>query len=373
MSIHSSTSRRFRILFMVPNLRGGGAERVVVTLLRHLDRTQFEPSLVVVDLAGAAYLDDLPPDVEVIGLGCTRVRQALLRMVRLIRGRQPDLVFSTLGHLNLALAMVRWALPSETRLIGREATILSQMVETMSVAWLWKLMYAYFYRRFDRIVCQSRTMRQDLVEGFCIPPRLMEVIHNPLEVDRVRQLAQAEAPAIEADPAAIRFITAGRLSHEKGFDLLIEALAQCGNPRMHLSILGEGPLRQYLEDLVAARGLAGQVRFLGFQKNPYPHLRAAHAFVSSSRYEGFPNVVLEAMACGTPVISTPIGASEEILRDVAGCELIADVSPEALARALASFRPGSRLPAEVVTPYAIPAILEQYSGLFLGVLREEAR
>lgn len=359
-----------RILFLLPNLRGGGAERVVVTLLRHLDRARFEASLAVVDLLGAVYLEDLPPDVEVIDLGCTRVRHAIPGLVRLIRNRRPDLVFSTLGHLNLALAMVRWALPQRTRLIGREATILSRMVEAMPFAGFWKHGYAFFYRRFDRIVCQSQAMFLDLKTRFGIPEAMMRVIHNPVDRDRVCSLAESgrsSAPAPEGPSRGIRFVAAGRLSREKGFDLLIEALALCANPAMKLAILGEGPLRGELEDLMRARGLQEQVTFHGFQKNPYAFIREADCFVLSSRYEGFPNVVLEALACGTPVLATPLGPATEILFGIRDCALADDISAPALARVMGLAVPGVRLPQGVVDPYSIRSVVAEYSRLFEGV------
>lgn len=380
MNQGKNIEHRCRILFLVPNLRGGGAERVIVTLLRFLDRSQFRLALGVVDIRGAVYRADLPADVELLDLGCTRVRYAVPGIVRLIRDRRPDIVFSTLGHLNLALAMVRWALPATTRLIGREATILSLMVARAGNSWLWRGAYRFFYRRFDRIVCQSWTMHQDLLSEFGIPEGKMTVIHNPVDVDRIRQMARVPPPedawggtGAGGQEPLLRFVTAGRLSHEKGFDLLLEALALCNDPRMRLAILGEGPLRDELERVVQARGLQQRVTFLGFQQNPYAYFRNADFFVMSSRYEGFPNVVLEAMACGTPVVSTPIGAVEEILEGVGGCILASEITAAGLASALRSAAPGHRLPERVVDSYAIPSILSQYSRLFQGVRAERVR
>src|SRR5689334_13406340 len=116
---------RRRLLFLIPSLRGGGAERVIVTLLRHLDRAKVCLALAVVDTRDAVYRGDVPEDVEFIDLRCTRVRYALPKILYLIWRRRPDVVFSTLGHLNLALAMLRPLLPGGVRYIGREACIVS--------------------------------------------------------------------------------------------------------------------------------------------------------------------------------------------------------------------------------------------------------
>ena len=162
------TTRR-RVLLLIPSLRGGGAERVVVTLLRYLDRSQFQLALAVVDLRESAYRADVPPDVELIDLQCTRVRYALLKIVGLIWRRRPDVVLSTLGHLNLALAMLRPLLPNGVRYIGREASIVSEALSGYTHPHLWGWAYRRFYPRFDVVVCQSVDMREDLIDHFGFP------------------------------------------------------------------------------------------------------------------------------------------------------------------------------------------------------------
>ena len=359
---------RQSILFLIPSLQGGGAERVVVTLLQHLDRSKFHLALAVVDTREAAYRDDVPEDVEFIDLGCTRVRYALPKIVRLIWQRRPDVVFSTLGHLNLALAIIRPLLPNGVRYIARETSIVSENIRSCGRPSLWRWAYRRFYGRFDSVVCQSQYMRDDLMANFALSAHKAVVINNPVDMDRVRQLAAApletgfEPTRGEDGAAPIQLVAAGRLSSEKGIDLLIEALALCGNPRLRLTILGEGPLRGDLERLARDKGVSQQVRFAGFQKNPYPFFARADAFVLSSRFEGFPNVVLEALACGTPVIAMPApGGVKEILEGMPGCVLAESVSAESLAEAIGRMPFGRRLPPSVVNPYAVDRIVSLYA------------
>jgi glycosyltransferase involved in cell wall biosynthesis len=158
----------------------------------------------------------------------------------------------------------------------------------------------------------------------------------------------------------------GRLVKAKGFDLLIEALGLIANPSLFLTLLGEGPLLEELRDQAKARGLGKQIRFVGFQKNPYAFIARADAFVLSSRYEGFPNVILEALACGTPVIATPaVGGTKEILEGLDGCLIAKSVSAEGLAEALSSFVYGKRLSSDVIEQYAIGRIVNFYEQQFL--------
>jgi len=366
------TTRR-RVLFLIPSLGGGGAERVIVTLLRYLDQSQFQLALAVVDSREAAYRADVPPDVELIDLQCTRVRYALFKIMRLIWRSRPDVVLATLGHLNLALAMLRPLLPNGVRYIGRETCIVSENLRRYTRPRLWGWAYRRFYPRFDVVVCQSVYMRDDLIGHFAFSPSKTVVIHNPVDIERIRRLA-AEVISADDEPSALHSDTgphvvgAGRLSHEKGFDLLVEALALCDDRGPRLTLLGEGPLRAALEELARQRGVADRVRFAGFQKNPYPFFVQADAFVLSSRYEGFPNVVLEALACGTSVIATPAPGGVAEIAEIAGGVLLASaVDAESLSVAIIRFfAEKTRARRITLTAFHVDKIVEQYQSLLIG-------
>ena len=354
------------ILFLIPTLRGGGAERVIVTLLKYLDRSKFRLTLAVVDTRNAVFLDDLPDDVEFIDLGYRRVRYALPKIVRLIWRRKPDVVFSTLGHMNLALAIVRPLLPRRVRYITRETTIPSQDFKAYSFPMIWALLYRIFNNRVDLGVCQSRAMQLDLVDNFSFPEDKTIVIHNPVDevfiIKRINENAGIDSKELDS----ISLIAAGRLSPEKGFDLLIEAIALLGDPRVRLEILGEGPLLDPLKQLARSKGLERQIQFAGFKANPYSRFARADGFVLSSHYEGFPNVVLEALTCGTPVIATPaLGGVREILDDIPECSVAESISPEALARAISKWIAGARkrVPRSAIQPYTLERIVGQYEEI----------
>jgi len=336
-------------------------ERVITTLLRHFDTRRIDPVLVVVDLRNAAYLSELPPTLQVIDLGFKRVRYALPSLIRLIRRLRPQVVFSTLGHLNAALGAAR-SLLGDAVLICRETTVPSLRNASAGISYLNPL-YRWAFRRMDRIICQSSGMRDDLIRSFSVDPDRCVTIGNPVDLERVRSELQPRAPRSAEDQTRFDFVAAGRLSREKGFDLLIEALALLRDPRVHVRVIGKGPLMDTLTALARDRGVSGQIAFVGFSRAPYAEFARADAFVLSSRYEGFPNAALEALACGTPVIAMPApGGTRDLLSPIASCEIAAEVSAPALAAAIAQWlirKPG-RVHEESVALYSAPSIARRY-------------
>ncbi len=358
---------RIAVLFVLPSLKGGGAERVAVTLLCHLDRTRIDPTLAVFNFADPAYAADLPADVEVVDLKARRVRHGLFALLLLIWRRRPGVVFSMIGHLNLGLALLRPFLPRGVRLYARETNVVSTMLAQHPQSLLWRTAYRWLYRRFDAVICQSDRMRAELVEEFNLAVEQARIIRNPIDVERVRSLAAEPLHGESWRPEVVRLVAVGRLSYEKGLDLLLEAVALLDTLPVEVLVLGDGPMRTALEQQTQALHLTERVRFLGFVPNPYQYIARADALVLCSRFEAFPNVVLEALACGTPVIATPApGGLGDIAPTQHGITLAATVGSVSLARALAEF-PFSANRARVkadLTQYDVSGIAGQYEALF---------
>lgn len=328
-------STRRRVLFVLPSLRGGGAERTVVILLRLLDRSRFEPHLALLDSVGS-YLNELPKDMEVHHLGVRRVRYAVPSLVWLMRRLRPQVAVSSLIELNLAMAAAAAFLPQGPKLLLREDTSVgAQFGSNRRGPKRW--LYQHLYARADQIICVADYVLNDLAANFHIPREKLLRIYNPVEIDRVRQMAAEKGnPYPNSNP---RFVAVGRLAKVKGFDILLEAMAQARRelPLAELVILGEGPLEAELKRQARQLGLNDAVHFPGFQPNPYGHMKHADVFVLSSRYEGLPLVLLEALALGLPVVAAdcPGGVREA----VAGCpsaRLAAPQDATALAEAMIS-------------------------------------
>lgn len=360
------------VLLLIPSLGGGGAENVFVTLLRHFDRSRYRYGIAVVNSRESVYHGDIPPDVDFFDLKCSRLLYALPKMIRLIWTYRPQVVLSTVSHLNLGLALIKPLLPRGTRCIARETAIVSEALKKNGNS-LWRWGYCRFYRRFHLIICQSQSMLDDLAINFHVPTDKVTRIYNPIDLDYVRALSrQAPSPAFQEwrqgfGRETILLAAAGRLVWVKGFDILIQAVALVADPRFKLVLLGTGPLRRALEEQAHAQGVAGRIFFAGYQRNPYPYFAAARALMISSRYEGFPNVALEALACGTQVIASPsLGSVREIAALVRGCTLAESPDAGGLAKAMVSLVQPGEITQMDLKQFSVDNVVKQYSSTFTG-------
>lgn len=287
-----------RVVLVLPSFGGGGAERVMLTLARHLDRSAFAPVLLVVDGRGPLSAE-VPPDVPVYDLRSGRLRYALFGLATALRGLRPSIVISSIGYVNLALIALRPFLRRRTRIFIREANTPSVSLAASHWPRLFHCGYRILYPRADGVVCSSRRMLDEMKDNIGVSSARLYLVMNPVDVCRIRTAVQVP----ERFPGTgRRFVAVGRLTRQKGFDRLLQLLARLPGDT-HLTLLGEGNERKRLVAMAHTLGVEERVQFAGFCANPWPLLAGADAFLLSSRWEGMPNAALEALACGTPVIA----------------------------------------------------------------------
>src|SRR5258708_5948009 len=178
--------QRIRLLLLIPHLGGGGGERVAAIMAQRLNPQQFDIHLALIsddDPGGEAP----PPWVRVHRFGLQRVRQSWLRLVRLVRAQRPDVILSSMAHLNFLLLLLKPLLPRKTRILVRQNSTASASARNA----LDRLLYRRLYPRADVIICQSQSMANDLAEHFHIAQQRLIVLLNPIDVDRIRNQAQA--------------------------------------------------------------------------------------------------------------------------------------------------------------------------------------
>ena len=289
-----------QVVFVLPSFNGGGAERVIISLANMLDRERFQPTLMVLD--GSGPLRGLVDrDLSIVDLKRPRLRDAIIPLIAAISRTEPAVVVSTMGYVNLAILIKRRRLPSQTKLIMREANEVDATLKAIPVPLLGRFLYKRYYRLADRIISPSKRIEHDLCDRWGIPANKVCTLPNPLDVDRLRRLSQI----VERKPGkGKRFVAAGRLVDQKGFDRLIKWLSEISTD-FHLKIFGEGPMSCILREIAEKHGIHRRCCFAGFVNNPWPTYAGADAFLLPSRWEGMPNAALEALAVGTPVIATP--------------------------------------------------------------------
>ncbi len=362
------------IVLVIPSLTMGGAERVIVTLANGLAQRDWRVSLASPSGIGALR-DELSPAVEVVDLGVGRVGRSLVPLIRFLTRHPRALVFSAMTHMNVVTLLA-------ARLIRRHpAPVCVQEVALFSRGReadppvrgrLARALMRALYRRADTVFCISRSVAAEVADqlGIAAPPAL--TIPNPVDLAAVRRGAAAPLPhpwlAESARAQATALLGVGRLAPEKGFEVLLRALASLrregGSHR--LLLVGDGPQRPALEALAGRLGLNSEVlQFVGTQANPWTYMAHADALVVPSHAEGFGLVLVEAMACGTQVISTRCGAPEEILEDGRWGQMAAPGDSNELAfavrRALAAPRDPSDLRA-VAARYDAETVLDSYAA-----------
>jgi len=362
-----------RLLMYCPALEGGGAERVMVTLANNFARNGVQVMFVTARAAEEVYRGELSPAVEYSCLNTGSTLRTLLPLTRLLRRVRPDAVLSTLVEANfLAVAAARLA-KVDARVVIREANTPSQdlLQNPRRVKRITGRLIPYIYPKADAIVASSQGMQHDLIANFRIPPHKTRRIPNPLPLAWIRQHAQApvQHPWFAAGQPPV-ILSVGRLERAKDFATLIRAFAKVQAQReARLLILGEGSMRPQLETLVREFGLSACVALPGFDPNPFRFMARAQVFVMSSIYEGFPNVLVQALACGCPVVSTdcPSGPSE-ILNGGAYGHLVPVGDADALAASILKVLQGQarRPPANWMEQFDESVVCRGYLEVLFG-------
>jgi len=349
-----------RVAFVLPSFAGGGAERVLLTFAAAADRSRIAPAIVVLDPSGP-WRDLLPADIPVVSLGTKRIRHSLFALRRALRRLDPDIVVSTIGSLNLAVLALRPFLPARIRFFVREANTPKRSAQRPLAARFLKLAYRRLYRRASGVIVPARCLGRELAAEFGVPGDKLAVVHNPVDEDALRAAA---VPIRRTPGAGARFVAVGRLTHQKGFDRLLAMFAE-GPADSALTILGDGPDRPLLEGLRRDLDLEGRVDMPGFERDAAAYVAGADALLLPSRWEGLPNVALEALALGTPVIAAPEAGGIGEIAELAppGAVTLAELGREfsgAMARIdpdpVAALRP-SRLPKEFQLATAVSRFL----------------
>jgi glycosyltransferase involved in cell wall biosynthesis len=362
-----------RVALFCPSLRGGGVERVMLNLSIAFADLGFAVDLVLAKAEGP-YVNDVPAKVRIIDLRSKRVISSLPRLVQYLREAGPDVMISAMDHANVVAIMAKKFAGVDTKIHVSTHTLLvyssANSIDYRQRAVLFFVRWTYPLA--DEIICVSNAVREDLVSITNLPMERMRVIYNPVPIADLRNMSTSPVDHPWFVPSGVPVILGvGRLVPEKDFSTLIQAMSLIKPIRpVKLIILGEGRERLELENLIQRLDLIEDVALPGFTKNPYAYMSRASVLALTSIWEGLGLVLIEAMACGTPVVSTDCpGGPAEILEHGKFGDLVPICDPEKLAVAILdtieSPKPSDLL-CRRANDFSLEKIVDQYLTLLCG-------
>ncbi|PNY83002.1 glycosyl transferase [Deinococcus koreensis] len=353
----------------MPTLTPGGAERVMVNLARGFVE-RGHPVDFVLARAEGIYLDDLPPEVRVVDLGSAQTLRSLPGLIRYLRRERPHALLSALDHANIVALVARQLAWVPTRMVVTIHNTLSREIAQAS-GWRDRLtptLVRRIYPLAGAVIAVSEGVADDFSRVTGRRRSQIEVVYNPVIAPDLEQMG---AEAVDhpwfapGQPPVI--LGVGRLIYQKDHATLIRAFAQLRRTRpARLAILGEGDERPALEKLIRELGLQDEVWLPGHLRNPYAYMARSAVFALSSRYEGLPTVLIEALALGTAVVSTdcPHGPAEILARARSGTLVpVGDVG--ALSQGILAALEAGGQPAADLRPFGMSYPAQRYLELLL--------
>lgn len=364
-----------KIALFIASLGGGGAERVLVDLAEEFAARGHTVDLVVGDLKGAVYLKPALSAVRIVDLKVSRMTRSVPALVRYLREYQPDVMLATRAHSCCVAVVARVCAGTKTALVLREANTLS--VYFQNRPWRERLFFGLAvricYPWANAVIGVSQGVVNDLKKYILSGYKKLYVVYSPLITgDMFDQAAVSlDHPWFKEGSPVI--LAVGRLSAQKRFDVLIRAFAVLRQEiNVKLLILGEGELREYLQGLIKTLDLEKDIQLFGFDPNPFKFMKHARFLVMSSDWEGLPGVLVQALACGCPVVSTDCASGpREILKDGRWGTLIPVGNVMALTQAMREALSKERVevdPAEL-DEYTMVRSADHYLKIFNSVLR----
>lgn len=329
------SANKVKVLFVIPCLCRGGAERIISIILERLDRNKID---LVCIFYKHEHVYNVPMDVkvyclEIPGTGSISKKfiyaiKRIFRITSLIKSENPDAIFSSLPMVNLVMVLSRLLasilIKKKIKLYIYEVTTLSVHLSTLKKYFGRTIQFFIkaLYPRADKIIVNAEGVKSDLVKYFNVPDEKIEVIYSLMDIEEITRLSDEEFhkhPWFKEDVPIIINIGALRIAKAQHYLLqafkLVREKIDC-----RLIIIGEGEKKDELKQLSNDLAISDDVAILGFQENIFQFMKRSSVFVLSSIYEGFPTILIEAMASGVPVISTrcPSGPEEVIIDRVNG-------------------------------------------------------
>ena len=363
-----------RLAIFLPSLAGGGAEKSMLRLAAGIAQRGYPVDLVLSHAQGPyrSFLSAMPELVRVVDFKTPRVLSSLPALTRYLRRVQPHALLSTLDYANIVALWAR-NLARTPRMVAVNEQNTISLTSKHSPQLRQRIvprLVKHFYPWADHIIGNSRGVADDLVRITGLSPNQIKIIYNPVVTPELADKVKAspDHPWFKDEQTPV-ILAVGRLTTQKDFPTLLQAFALVRHEQpARLMILGEGPDRPSLEALIKTLGLEQDVCLPGFVDNPYAYMSEASLYVMSSRWEGLPTVIIEALYCGVPIVSTdcPSGP-REILADGKYGGLAPLQNPAVLAEMIRMALAGNapKPTRESWQPYELETIVDQYVDILM--------
>lgn len=356
-----------KIAFVMPVLGMGGAERVVSTIIRYIDKEEFDSYLLLFKGEGD-YEKTLPKNIRIIVLGQNTLAKNCYKLIKELRLIKPDIVFSSMRSVSAILGLFSFTLPTNTKLVFRENNTPSVSIAESRFPLIWQIIYKTIFRKASTIVCQSDYMLEDFKSTFGFTGENLIKIYNPIDLELInKQIHQKSSPFPKSEFKNV--VAIGKMTNQKGFDLLIQSLAESRekDSKIKLWVLGEGKELDNYKRLARILEIEDDVHFVGRQCNPFLWMKHADLFILSSRYEGLPNVLLEALACGCKVVTTDHpGGTREIMEIINCADRIVSLNWSS-----DWFKPMPINRMKFEDTFHVSKVIKQYEHLFNNLMQSE--
>jgi glycosyltransferase involved in cell wall biosynthesis len=332
-------TKKQKLFIVRPSMSYGGADRVTLTLLENLPQDEYDISLVLMRAEGA-FFEDIPKHVKLINTNSKNLWLYTFPLLKILKKEKPDIVFSTCGGANMPLSLASFLIPKKKfKLILSERNILFPPGKSKLKRSLMMLAKKLFYVVADHHTAVSKGVKEEMIKTFALSPEQISVVDNPVITPQLLAQAKEEVkhPWFSEERSVPVILHAGRFVYQKDHLTLIKAFKLLTERKeARLFLLGEGPLEEEIKSFVKRNDLLDKVEFAGFDKNPFKYMSKCDLFVLSSHHEGMPGVLVQAMACGAPSISTdcPTGPNEIIKKEFNNGRLVPVGDAVAMASAM---------------------------------------
>lgn len=348
-----------KICIILPSLSKGGAEKVAFHILNNLDLEKYELYLLQT-LKEGDYVKKLRKEIKVSVLNSKAARYSIFKIYKELKNIKPDIVIVFSMELATVIGLAIVPFFKNISFIARELNIQSLLTKNKLRLYLLRLAY----RNYRKIISQSKDMTNDLIENTKVNRSNIVEINNPVDIEEINKVIHNSKEKV-FDLEYKNLVCVGRLVEQKGFDLIIKIMPLLMKEKIRLYIIGEGQQKQYLKNLIDSLSLNNIVFLLGKRENPYVYMKEADLFILSSRFEGFPNVLVEANACGTYAIcNNCLGGVNEIISNGMNGEIINFTEKEKVAEIIKKNLESKKDSYEIVNyiekKYSIKKIIKKY-------------